>query len=79
MKAFFFLNFHQNNVVADLTDTFPRNDKLAFPAEKIAEFPRSGNDQGSQTAGFAVKFNIYGTAETAAGAGVDDFFLFQFT
>ena len=44
-------------------------------AEQTAESSGAREDQGSETAGLAVKFDIYGTAQTAAGTGVDDFFL----
>lgn len=79
MKTFFFLNFHKNNVISDLTDTFPGDDVFAFTSEKAAEFSGSRDDQRGDAAGLAVKFQINGTAKTSAGTGVDDFFLFQFT
>lgn len=75
MEEFFFLDFHQDNVISDLADTFPGNDKFAFPAEKPEEAAGTGNDQGCETVGLAVKFHIYGTAQAAAGTDVDDFFL----
>lgn len=76
VEAFFFLNFYKNNVVTNLTDTVPGNGVFIFPSKKIVKFTRAGNDECSHAACFAVEFNVYGTAQTAAGAGVDYFFLF---
>lgn len=79
METFFFLNFYQNDVISDLADAFPGDNILIFPTEKAAESARSGNNQSSETSGFAVKFYIRRASEAAAGTGIDDFFLFQFT
>lgn len=75
MKAFFFLDLYENDVISDLPDTFPGDDVFTFPAEKITEFSGPGNDQGSQTTAGTVKFDIHGTAETPAGTNIDNFFL----
>lgn len=79
MPTFFFLNFYQNNIVSNLADTFPGNDKFTFSSRKKAEFPRTGNDQRSDASGVAVEFDVCRTAKTPACAGVDNFFLFQIT
>ena len=75
METFFFVNFHEDNVVSNLADTVPGDAVFTVTAEKTAEFPRTGYDQGGHSAGFAVKFHINRAPETAAGAGVDHFFL----
>ena len=74
-KTFIFVNLYQDNVISDLADTVPGDDIFTFTAEQTAESSGAREDQGSETAGLAVKFDIYGTAQTAAGTGVDDFFL----
>ena len=79
MCAFGFFDFDQDNVISDLTDRFPGNDKGAFSSEQTAEFSRTWNDQSFNLTGFAVKFNIDGTSEAFAGADIDDFLCFQFT
>ena len=73
--AILFINFYQDNVISDLADTIPGDDIFTFTAEQTAESSGTWENQGSETAGLAVKFDIYGTAQTAAGTGVDDFFL----
>ena len=75
VETFFLIDFHKNNVISDLADTVPGDDIFTFTAEQTAESSGAREDQGSETAGLAVKFDIYGTAQTAAGTGVDDFFL----
>lgn len=76
VKTFFLLDFHQDNILPDLLDTFPGNDIFAFPSPETAELSGTGDNQSRNAACFAVKFHIYGTAQTSAGAGIDDFFLF---
>ena len=75
METFFFIDLYKDNVISDLTDTVPGDAVFAVPAKKTAEFSGTGYDQGSHSAGFAVKFHINRAPETAAGAGVDHFFL----
>lgn len=79
MKAFFFFDLNQNNVIADLADTAPGNDILTFTSGKEAESAGTRHDQCGDPAGFAVKFQIDRAPEAAAGAGVDYFFLSKFT
>lgn len=79
MEAFFFLDLYKNDVISDLADAFPGDDIFAFSTEKIAESAWTGNYQSSETAGDAVELYVNGAAQTPAGAGVDDLFLFQFT
>lgn len=75
MQKFFLLNFHQDDVVANLADAFPGDDEFAFPAKKSEEPAGTRNHQSGEALGFAVKFHVNGTAEAAAGADVDDFLL----
>ena len=79
METFFFLDLHQDDIVADLADAVPGDHILAFPAEKAAEPARTGDNQRRDPSGNTVKFHIDGTAQAAAGAGVDDLLLLQFT
>lgn len=75
METFFFVNFHENNVVSNLADTVPGDAVFTVTAEKTAEFAWTWYDQGGHFAGFAVKLCIDRTPKTAAGTGVDYFFL----
>lgn len=79
MEAFFFLDFYQNDVIPNLANAFPGDDIFVFSAEKTAEFARARYYKSSQPAGLTVKFHIRRTAQAAAGTGVDDLFLLQFT
>lgn len=79
MKTFFFFDLNEDDIVTNLTDAAPRNDVFTFAAGKKTEFTGTRYDQCCDFAGFAVKFQIDRTAETAAGAGVDDFFLSKLT
>ena len=75
--AMLFVNFHQDNIIPDLTDTVPRNDIFAVCApETEAEAPGTWNYKGCDTAGFTVEFHIYRAAKGAAGTDIDHFFLF---
>ena len=76
VKTFFFLYFHQNNVLSDFADAVPGNDVFTVTSEKRTEVSRPWNNQSCQLVRFTVEFNINGAAETAAGTGVDDFLLF---
>ena len=71
--------FHQNDFIANLADTVPWNDVFTFSAWHKTESSRTGYDKGSDFAGSFIKFKVYRTAETAAGAGINDFFLSEFT
>lgn len=75
--AFFFLNVDQDNICTDLHDTSPWNKKFKIPSEKPAQTAGTGHDQGKDTAGTAVDFQVADTAHGPAGAHVDDFFLTQ--
>ena len=72
-QAFVFLDFHQDNVLTDLADTFPGDHIFTFMAEKSAESAGTGNYKCSKPTGAAVKFNICSTAKAFTGTGVDDF------
>lgn len=71
-----FFDFYQNDIISDLTDTVPRNDKSAFSAKQSTEFSGTWNDQSFYLSCFTVKFNIDGTSKTFSGAGIDDLFCF---
>ena len=75
MQEFFLLNFHKNDVISNLADTFPWDYKFAFFSEESEKAAGTGNDQSSNAAGFAVKFKINGTAKTPTGTDIDNFFL----
>lgn len=79
MKTFFFFYFNKDNVITNLTDTAPGDDIFTFSSGEETEFTGTGYDQSCDLACFAVEFQINRTAETAAGTGVDDFFLSKFT
>ena len=70
-----FPDTHQDNVVSDLADTFPWNDAFVFFAEEAAEASGTRHDKCGNAACITVEFNVSRTAQTFAGAGVDDFFL----
>ena len=75
MKAFFFLNFYQDNVISNLADAFPGNDILTFPSPEIAEFAGTWDHQSSKFSGLTVELYVHRTAETPTGADIDYFFL----
>lgn len=79
MKTFFFFDLNQDDIITNLADAAPGNNIFAFTPWKKAEFAGSGYDQCSDLSCFTVKFQIDRTAETAAGAGVNDFFLSKLT
>ena len=78
MKTFLFLYFYQNNIVADLADAVPGNDVFVFTSEKTAEFTGPRDNQGIDPAGSTVKFKIDGTSEAFAGAGINDFLIYEY-
>jgi len=78
-KTFFLLDLDQNDIIPNLADTFPGDYILAFSSKKAAQPSRSGNHQRCNLAGLTVKFHINGTSQASAGAGINDFFLFQLT
>lgn len=79
MEAFFFCDIDENDILTNLTDTFPGDDEFAFSCEQAAEFSWTWNDKRSETSGFAVKFHICRTSQTAAGTGINNFLLLQIT
>lgn len=76
MKTFFFFDFYQNNIVSNLTDALPGDDKFAVPAEKAEGFSGSRNYQSADFSCTGIKFNINGTAQGTAGTGINNLFLF---
>lgn len=79
MKTFFLFDLNQDNILADLAYTVPWNDVFTFSAWHKTESSRTGYDEGGDFAGSFIKFKVYRTAETAAGAGINNFFLPEFT
>lgn len=79
VRLSFLLYFHQDNVVSDLTNAIPGNDDLVVTAQQSPEFTGAGNHQRCEAAITWVKFHVNGTAQTPAGACVDDFLLLQLT
>ena len=78
MKTFFFFDLNEDDIITNLADAAPGNDIFAFTTREKTEFTGAWYDQCSNFACFTVKFQINRTPETAAGAGVDDFFLSKF-
>ena len=77
MKTLVFLDFHQDNVVSDLADALPGNDKDVLLSPEIAETSRTRDNERRHAARPAVELHVDGAAEAFTGAGVDDLFLFQ--
>ena len=75
MKTFFFIDFYKDNIVSNLADAVPGDAVFTVTTEKTAELSGTWYDQSGHSAGFAVKLYINGAPETAAGAGIDHFFL----
>lgn len=73
----FLADFNKHDVRADPDDAVPRNDVFEFSSEKPAETAGSGYDQGSDTAGLRINFEVAHTAERPAGADIDDILLTQ--
>lgn len=79
MKTFFLLDFYEDNVITNLADTVPWNDIFIVVTEETAEFTGTRDDQGIYAPCGTVEFQIDGTAEAFAGAGINDFFLSKLT
>lgn len=79
MKAFFFPDFYQNDIIPNLTDTFPGDNIFTVSSEKTTKMPWSRYNQGCQAACGTVKFHINGASQAPAGADIDDFLLLQLT
>lgn len=79
MKTFFFFDFDEDNIISNLADAAPGDNIFTLSSGEEAKFTRSGNDQCGNRTCFAVEFQINRAAETAAGTGVDDFFLSKLT
>ena len=78
-QTLFFFYFYQYDIFPNLADTFPGDAEFAVSAEDTADASGAGDDQVGDFSGFAVEFHINRAAHASAGAGIDDFFLFQFT
>ena len=79
MKTFFLLDFHEDNVITNLANTVPWNDIFIVVTEETAKFSGTRDDQRIYASCGTVKFQIDGTAEAFAGAGINDFFLSKLT
>ena len=79
MKTFFFFIFYEDNVITNLANTVPWNDIFIVVTEETAKFSGTRDDQGIYASCGTVKFQINGTAEAFAGAGINDFFLSKLT
>lgn len=75
-EAFVLLDFHKNDIVANLADAVPGDDTFTFTSPETAESSGTGKNQRFNFSGFTVEFQIYRTAETFTGTGIDYFFLF---
>ena len=60
--ALFLFYIDQDNISTDLYDTPPWNEKFKIPSEKPAQPTGTGDDQGKDTAGTAVDFQVADTA-----------------
>ena len=79
MKTFFLLDFYEDNVITNLTDTVPWNDIFIVVTEETAEFTGTRDNQGIDASCGTVKFQVNGTTEAFAGTGINDFFLSKLT
>ena len=79
MKTFFLLDFYEDNVITNLANTVPWNDIFMVVTAETAKFSGTRDDQGIYASCGTVKFQINGTAEAFAGAGINDFFLSKLT
>ena len=79
MKTFFLLDFYEDNVITNLANTVPWNDIFIVVTEETAKFSGTRDDQRIYASCGTVKFQIDGTAEAFAGAGINDFFLSKLT
>ena len=75
-EAFVLLDFHKNDIVANLADAVPGDDTFTFTSPETAESSGTGKNQRLYFSSFTVEFQIYRTAETFTGTGIDYFFLF---
>lgn len=76
MKAFFFVDLYQDDIIADLADVFPGDYVFTVVPEQAAKFAGTRQNECDEMAGLTVKFNIDRVAQAAAGTSVDHFFLF---
>ena len=79
MKTFFLLDFYEDNVITNLANTVPWNDIFIVVTEETAKFSGTRDDQGIYASCGTVKFQVNGTTEAFAGAGINDFFLSKLT
>ena len=70
---------HQDNILTDLPDTLERNDILRTVTEESAQLPRFRNHQRFDTSVTFIYNQIHNIAQLLTVAGIDDFFILQFT
>lgn len=78
LPAFFFLDFYQDDICANLANTLPGDDKFSIASEKRADTARPRYDNGCHKAGADIDLHVADTAQRAAGTDIDDLFLAQF-
>ena len=78
MLYFFFIHFYQNNVRSHLYDTLKWDDKFKLTANQSAPFAGSLHNDGSDTSGADIKFQIVDPSQNFAVTTVDYFFTSQF-
>ena len=76
MFVAFRINVHQDNIPADLADASPGNHIFAIVAEET-KAAGAGNDNGGDTAGLAVEFQVADVAKAAAVFHIDHFLVAQ--
>ena len=77
LDLFQFFYFHQDNIIADLTNIFERDDIFFLSSENPTKTPWSRNDQMCNAAIFRIKLYIPHKSKFFAVADIDDFFFFK--
>ncbi len=75
--ASFLVHIDEDNIGSDLDNTPPWNKVFIVPPEEPAQLSGPGDNNGKDTAAFAVDIEIIDTAERAAGPHIDDLLLFH--
>ena len=74
-----FLYAYKNNVLADLPDRFPGNNKMGLPPEKTAYFSGSRYDQRCDFSTLWIKLHIDHKSHAGTVFCIDDLLTLQFT
>lgn len=73
------MHLYQNNIRANLSDTFIRNDIFGTVAEKATEFPRLRYNKRLYASIALIYNKVHHKSQLLAVAGINHLFVLQFT